>query len=70
MSEQNQTTAEADDRAENELDILACDWLVHLLWEHYPEALPTWTDTPLHIRQHLVLMARKIREAVSDGRKI
>ena len=46
------------------------DWLTHLLWEHYPEGLPPWDETPLHIRQGLKQTTRKIREAVSDGRKI
>lgn len=42
------------------------DWLVHILWEHYPEALPRWPETPLHIRQHLTLTASKIRETLRE----
>lgn len=44
------------------------DPLVHVLWEHYPEALPPWPETPKHIRDGLVKMARKIREAGYVGR--
>lgn len=57
MSEQNPTTI--DD-----------DWLLHVLWDHYPERLPCWEETPLHIREGLAEMARKVREAVRDGRKL
>ena len=39
------------------------DWLVHTLWDHYPEALPAWSETPPHIREGLIEMARKVREA-------
>lgn len=51
-------------------DYTGGDWLLHVLWEHYPEMLPRWEETPLHIRQHLMLTARKIRGAVNDGKHI
>ena len=46
------------------------DWLLHILWDHYPEMLPPWREVPLYIQQGLQQTARKIREAVSDGKQI
>ena len=44
------------------------DPLVHVLWEHYPEALPSWPETPEHIRAGLFEMARKIREFLKEDK--
>ncbi len=54
-------------RAENAQVQATDDPLVHLLWEHYPEALPPWPQTPEHIRKGLVVMASKIREYQRHG---